>query len=583
MIRLFIDLASRVRHCSILLMLCAGFSTTPALAGVSTPEASGDPTNTYVLYKTTYSGTPSYVRVYIDTDRDATSGFAVEQLGADYLIENTKLYRYAGAGEWKWAFIKNVAHSNAEGVATWNLARADIGSPTVVDLVAQSQAPKESSAKVSRILLDTQEVTYEPSTALFTNPERGLYRHSGDCDRHAFDLSTLQRYRLNEDVSLVMCIFYLKNFADAPILQNTLDFFQQQMSIVRAAGLKAIVRFAYTADETGIDANPTQLAKHLDQLAPYLSANTDVIYVVQAGFVGAWGEWHYTRNYGNKGTVSPTDWANRKAVVDKLLQIVPPQRMVQLRTPRFKRIMYSGDALLSSQAFGGSTISRIGHHNDCFLASTRDMGTYTNTSIEYPYLAAETTYLPMGGEACVVNPPRSECFTALEELKRFHWSYLNRDHGQVVLNSWNTGGCFDEIKQKLGYRFSLHAGSYTASARPGSAFKLNIALQNDGWAAPFNARHVELILRHTTSGALYRFPLETDPRHWLPGQLITLNQSTVLPASMPVGTYSVLLNLPDAAATLSSRPEYSIQLANVGMWEETTGFNNLQHTVTIAP
>jgi hypothetical protein len=45
----------------------------------------------------------------------------------------------------------------------------------------------------------------------------------------------------------------------------------------------------------------------------------------------------------------------------------------------------------------------------------------------------------------------------------------------------------------------------------------------------------------------------------------------------------VLLNLPDPMASLSSRPEYAIQLANNGTWEAATGFNNLNHTVAVAP
>ncbi|ALG08013.1 hypothetical protein H4W33_010103 [Kibdelosporangium phytohabitans] len=52
------------------------------------------------------------------------------------------------------------------------------------------------------------------------------------------------------------------------------------------------------------------------------------------------GEWYYTRNFGNNGVVSAADWANRKAVTDKLLAALPATRMLQLRTPKFKRTMY---------------------------------------------------------------------------------------------------------------------------------------------------------------------------------------------------------------------------------------------------
>lgn len=52
----------------------------------------------------------------------------------------------------------------------------------------------------------------------------------------------------------------------------------------------------------------------------------------------------------------------------------------------------------------------------------------------------------------------------------------------------------------------------------------------------------------------------------------TINETVVL-AGVPVGVYEMLLNLPDPL--LRNRPEYSIQLANVELWEATTGFNKL--------
>ena len=52
---------------------------------------------------------------------------------------------------------------------------------------------------------------------------------------------------------------------------------------------------------------------------------------------------------------------------------------------------------------------------------------------------------------------------------------------------------------------------------------------------------------------------------------------------MPRGTYALLLNLPDPQASLRNRPEYSIQMANTTTWEAATGFNNLNHSVGIAP
>jgi hypothetical protein len=373
-----------------------------------------------------------------------------------------------------------------------------------------------------------------------------------------------------------MCVFYLAEFTNSPIGFAALTQLQQQFDTVRAASLKMILRFAYTESTDGADAPKDRVLAHLDQLAPYLQANSDVIDVMQAGFIGAWGEWYYTRNFGNGGNVTPTDWANRKAVTDKLLSVLPATRMVQLRTPKFKRTMYSTAALPPSQAHNGTALARLGHHNDCFLASPDDFGTYEDPAVEYPYLEAETTYLAMGGETCALNPPRSSCPTAVDELSGFHWSYLNTDYNPDVIAGWGSGGCVPEITRRLGYRFALQTGTYPASASPGGALPVSITVRNDGFAAPTNPRGVALILRNTATGAYYWFTLDADPRKWT--GTTTLTQTVTLPADIPAGSYALLLTLPDPQL---SDPAYAIHLANENVWEPGTGWNNLLHTVTV--
>ena len=148
-----------------------------------------------------------------------------------------------------------------------------------------------------------------------------------------------------------------------------------------------------------------------------------------------------------------TDYANRKEVVDALLSALPDSRMVQIRTPSLKQKTYNSTTALSqSQAFNKSNMARIGHHNDCFLASSNDFGTYNNTSTEYSYLEQETKFTPMGGETCAVNEPRSQCPTALAEMQKFHWSYLNFDYHPTVISGFQTNNCFPEIQNRLGYR-----------------------------------------------------------------------------------------------------------------------------------
>ena len=68
---------------------------------------------------------------------------------------------------------------------------------------------------------------------------------------------------------------------------------------IREAGVKAIIRFAYNQGpypDSEPDASKAQILRHIEQLAPLLQNNADVIAWLEAGFIGAWGEWHTSTN-----------------------------------------------------------------------------------------------------------------------------------------------------------------------------------------------------------------------------------------------------------------------------------------------
>jgi hypothetical protein len=427
----------------------------------------------------------------------------------------------------------------------------------------------------------TTTINYPVSTAIIPNPERGFY-YTADCD-HAIDLDQLHAWRAKEAHTLAVCSIDLGTFIASRIDGATLALFEQNMATLRAAGMKAILRFSYSPDTSGKDAALPWIEVHLEQLKPYLERNKDVIAVVQAGFIGGWGEWAYSEHFGQLGKLDAGNWRDRKTVADLLLQTVPADRMVQLRTPDFKRRFAGLRPLEQAEAFTRSPRARLAHHNDCFLASDNDWGTYTNRFLEYPYLELDTRFVAMGGETCNYDPTRSNCENALEELSRFHYSYLNASYHTEVLQAMKAQGCFEEIERKLGYRFTVDSGTYRREAHAGESIPIHLVLRNHGWAAPYNARDVELVLRDKATHTLYRAKLDTDPRLWLPGRKVDVRQNIHLPASLPEGTYELLLNLPDPAPSLRHRSAYSIRLANDGTWEEETGFNRLGHSIRVNP
>ncbi|HXK18853.1 MAG TPA: DUF4832 domain-containing protein [Polyangiaceae bacterium] len=393
------------------------------------------------------------------------------------------------------------------------------------------------------------------------NPERGFYATTNLVD--AQDLSGLR----TSGVTLVHSYVRLDDFRMADIPASLLTQATAGFAQARKAGVKVVLRFAYNFGpypDSEPDAPKAWVLKHIGQLKPLLEANADVIAVVQAGFIGAWGEWHTSTN-------GLTDPATRQEILETLVDAVPASRSVQLRYPAYKRAIY-GDALGVATAFDGSRAARIGHHNDCFVSSDTDVGTYPADQIDFyrDYVGADTAFVPMGGETCAVDAPRSECLSAIAEMTKMHFSYINREFQADVLTSWQP--CMNEIEKRLGYRLLLKTAELPEMVKPGGSFTFTAQLENQGFAAPFNARPVYLVLR---GGNVNQHVLlgKADPRRWLTGGGI---QARVrLPSSLPAGTYTLGLWLPDAAESLQARAEYALELANDGVWSDTSGENLL--------
>lgn len=432
-----------------------------------------------------------------------------------------------------------------------------------------------------------QTVSYTAHDDVIANPERGFYHHtevhSGSYNN--LDLATLTSYRTNQSITQILRVFYLESFRKSPISSQYLNNIRKDMAVVRESGLKMIVRFAYSTGTTAPfnDATPEVVQMHIDQLKPVLRENADVIAVMQAGFIGTWGEWYYTDHFASEpGFPSAEDWENRRQVVFSLLDALPKDRMLQIRTPGYKmKIFNTEDPIDESNAFEAAHQSRLGHHNDCFVASSSDFGTYQNPDVEKPYLEAETFFTPMGGETCNVAPPYSDCDNSTSELERFHWSYLNIDYNKNVLNVWEDQGCFDEVELRLGYRYELLDGSYTSVAKPGGAFDFSLNLKNVGYSNPYNPRDLKILLRNSVTGEIYMVAPDENIKRWPLATEINLAFTAGLPEHIPTGNYELLMHMPDPYITLGNNPAYAIQMANHDVWETQTGYNNLNHTLEI--
>ena len=417
-------------------------------------------------------------------------------------------------------------------------------------------------------------IEFNKSDENFANPERGFYRpvevHSAE--GAVFFASTVTNLR-KFGFSLMLLEFYLTDYMESDIEQAYLDKMRESFNNLREGGGKAIVRFAYKNSENDRpwDATEEWVMRHIEQVTPILQENEDVLLALQAGFVGVWGEWYYTTNF-NMNPSSDASYEPRKRVLNALLQAVPKSRQIQLRTPEFKMKLMKvslADTITRATAHNESDISRVGGHNDCFLASINDTGTFHGDT-DRTLWKADTRYTIMGGESC--NPSQyCACDNALKDLADYHWTYLNSAYHTSVLGRWRTEKCYDEVALRLGYRLSIDKAYISPKIAAGTESRLVLQILNEGFASPQNPREAELIITDK-SGKNTAVKLDVDPRTWFGGTTTTLD--ITVPA-LSEGEYTLSLNLPDPQPTLRNNPFYSIQLANEGVWDENTGFNKI--------
>jgi len=415
-------------------------------------------------------------------------------------------------------------------------------------------------------------VQYESSDEIIFNPERGFYAYSQSRLTNSF-INNLKAQK----VSVIQRNYIIPQYNNVPLSQNFLELFASDLNTARAGGVKLNTRFFYTDKQSGQDAALDTILLHISQIKPILQDNYDVIAYMDAGFIGAWGEWYYS-THGLNNTNA------RREVLFALLDALPVQRCVLVRTPDYKRRIFEyNEPLTFEEAFSGIRRARTGAHNDCFLASETDYGTYLYNDIEgdKDYLNSDNRFVPQTGETCC-DCGWAGCDNALADLERMHWSVLNKDYNLDVLNRWVDEGCMDEIKRRLGYRFVLLDALISDTIKPGGEFNINFRIFNEGFASPYNPRNLEIILRDSVTNYKYRIISSEDPRLWMSGDTAVVDISAGIPVNMPEGRYYAYLFLADPAPGIHDRPEYSIRLANQDIWEDSTGYNYLKHKITVS-
>jgi len=480
--------------------------------------------------------------------------------------------------------------------STLNLSAVEINTtiPWGVDNVNESSIDFVSRLSLvhyrDKKVIDSRVTTFvEDSHVNIFNPDRGFY--SADYPlTDATDYNIFSKPKA-DGYYIVYAPINLYDYINRTTLPTSLlETIDRHLTDAEESGVKLILRLKYRKNMSDSYKDPSlsTILGHIEQLKETLQTHKEIISVVQVGTLGAWGEWH---KFTGEFAESDSNYkVNRRAVVEKLIEVFP-NKYVQIRTPMHKEFLYGISAEYKDEETDGKITpeiaytddirAKIGHHNDCFLVDETNYGTYgSNVEFWKDYVADDSKYAPVGGETCGINSSKDEylsnCDNAVAEMKYLQYSYLNNVYHSDVLNKWKEQGCYEEIKENLGYRLVATQLEITRGMHNRSLV-VDLKIENKGFASPYIPSSVNLLLKNSEHSYTFYQP-NIDMRTFYASEIKEINSK--LPVEdVKTGEYCLYLQIGEGFSAI--RLSNSQNSDGVDIWDEELKINKLKCEIFI--
>lgn len=411
----------------------------------------------------------------------------------------------------------------------------------------------------------------------------------------------------SDSITLVQTYFYLTETVGRPLSEKNFNAMQAFFDKLRELGMKAVLRFAYEQEFSGrAISGPTveDIRVHTAQLKPFLEKNKDVIQVVQAGFIGAWGEWH-SSFYG----LEKSDDTKRE-ILAMICDMTPQNRMIQARMASYKNLLEGTDCY-----------KRLSFHDDFIIIKPHIWDAeMSEGKPEYEQMRKESPYLVIDGElpwgfwsmnkdpddpngGWIIDGEQTarrlflQHYTSLSAIHNYkegnttdkysmmYWKetlismeflkqekmpvsdgYFQKTNGTQVERN-----IFDYIRDHLGYRIELQKLSTNKKWKNGVANPVELTLINRGFSTLYNEHPVYFALLDPSGMVVHSQLTDMKTNDWQPynpedENCIPLVHAIIaqirLPDNFAKGTYQLALWIPDGSGQLMYNPQFAIRCAN---------------------
>lgn len=418
--------------------------------------------------------------------------------------------------------------------------------------------------------VNMESYAFTESARMLYNPNRGFYYMHGfriNDDEADFRQNIADRFCRDKETKLTLIEVNLQYFRDKPISRQGLANLEALFEALEQVDKQLIVRFLYDWNGENEQYEPDSLdviLEHMRQVGPTLCKYKDRIFTMQGLFIGNWGEMNGTR-YSNA--------QDMQALAGQLAEVTDKSTFLSVRMPMQWRMITQLKEASEVVRGDGTLSSRLGLYNDGMLGSFSDYGTYgEHTKEEHGYFTywnreEELAFqeelcknVPIGGEVIVDNP-YNDFENALQDLKRMHVTYINKDYDRNVLDKWaettvSEEGCFQGmdglsyIERHLGYRLLIRQAALDYQFWE-DKLRVDISLQNVGFAPIYHEADVWIILKEKESGEMHYYKADRDLRELTGGnesELLSTVHVEIPLLGRTAGEYQVYFDIRDVAS-----------------------------------
>jgi hypothetical protein len=439
--------------------------------------------------------------------------------------------------------------------------------------------------------------TFAPNTLTISTSEGAPY---GDCDfwvngpSNCWN-STQFGYGPTKVMRLYICLSGEVSFnsctaqptPSGPLPSLMLTDIDSRLGAFAGTGMRLLLRFAYndgpSGSLSGADVPASLISSHIDQLAPIVLKYRDLVFALQAGFIGQWGEWHDSTN----GNVAA---GPEKTVLDKEASYFAGVFPILVRYPG-ALVQYTGN-LTPPENFG--------LHDDGFASDPQpdpdtnpcrqDLGyclnQYTQQQlVSYKTVVANNTMFV--AEPWQVNSTDQSC-SMLDSLSYGTplQSFTLLPYPLSIGQSLVSQGCATSFFSKVGTRIELQKAVFIGNVRANGQLYVALTLANAGYGRVVRARPAALVLLSSgVPAAQIQIPLSVFDLSGLTASATTAPQTyqftVIIPGTFSAtGSVAVALLIPDPAPSLTNQAAYALPLNSVdqggiAVFDPSTGYNVL--------